>query len=190
MDEWIQKVSEKASGKNPDAVLAGHSSGGGGLSWVPWRWVNFRYGSAVGKELNSMLKAYLLLHEILDLDSVAGQTRLRCEEDACRRCGRCCAELTPDPVTRDTFRSWKEKGNPIYLFYGPVRAGPLAGRFYSGWYCEGVRLRMCPLMLRHRADGDMFCAVYHLGPGHRPPACEEFRANWPHCEVSQRPLVP
>jgi hypothetical protein len=49
---------------------------------------------------------------------------------------------------------------------------------------------MCPLLLRDPATGNNFCIVYHFGPGHRPPGCEGFRPNWPHCEVSQRPLVP
>jgi hypothetical protein len=53
-----------------------------------------------------------------------------------------------------------------------------------------VRLKMCPLLLHNHATGNNFCAVYHFGPGHRPPGCEGFRPNWPHCEVSQRPLVP
>jgi hypothetical protein len=53
-----------------------------------------------------------------------------------------------------------------------------------------VRLKMCPLLLRDPTTGSKFCVVYHFGQGHRPPACEGFRSNWPHCEVSQRPLVP
>jgi hypothetical protein len=60
---------------------------------------------------------------------------------------------------------------------------------YTGWYFSGRRLKMCPLLVKHLPDRTLFCSVYHLGPGYRPPACEAFRANYPHCEVSQRPLV-
>jgi hypothetical protein len=66
----------------------------------------------------------------------------------------------------------------------------MAKKFYTGWFYEGIRLRICPLLLRDPSNGDNFCAVYHLGSGHRPPSCEGFRPNWPHCEVCQRPLVP
>jgi hypothetical protein len=162
----------------------------GGLPWIPWRWIRRRYSPGSWAELGALFGAYQRIHSILDIDSIRSDIPPRRETDPCRRCGECCAQLLPEPVPDFEVLSWAAAKNPAHLFHAPITEGPRAGRFHTGWYHNGVRLRMCPLLLRDPASGDKFCVVYHFGPGHRPPGCEGFRPNWPHCEVSQRPLVP
>jgi hypothetical protein len=162
----------------------------GGLPWIPWRWIRKRYSPGAWKELTHLFNAYNLIHSRINIEGIRSELPACNIEDPCRRCGQCCAQLIPDPVPVETVHGWAEKGNPVHLFLAPVTEGPRAGRFYTGWYHNGARLRMCPLLLRDPESGSNFCALYHLGPGYRPQACEEYKPNWPHCEVSQRPLVP
>ena len=162
----------------------------GGLPWIPWRWIRKRYSPGAWDELTTLFNAYHLIHSILNIDEINSKVPPRQMDDSCRRCGHCCAQLIPEPVCDETILRWAKAGNPTHLFYAPITEGPWAGRFHIGWHYQGVRLKMCPLLLRDPATGDKYCIVYHLGPGHRPPGCEGFKPNWPHCEVSQRPLVP
>ncbi len=167
-----------------------HPGSGEKLSCLPWIWIGKRYPSANEEELAALFEAYRTLHSLLDIEEIRTRVPPREEGEACRRCGQCCAELLPDPVSTETITRWISSGNPAHMFHVPLAEGPRAGRFHTGWAFRGTRLRMCPLLHRDPETGNRFCAVYHLGPGHRPPGCEGFRANWPHCEVSQRPLVP
>ncbi len=162
----------------------------GGIPWIPWRWIRKCYPPGAWRELTSLFSAYHFIHTILEIEEIRSRLQPRNPEDACRRCGECCAQLIPEPVSVEKIHEWSEAGNPIHLFHAPITEGPRAGRFYTGWYYNGARLRMCPLLLRDPVSGGNFCVVYHLGSGQRPPGCEGFRPNWPHCEVSQRPLVP
>lgn len=162
----------------------------GGLPWIPFRWIRRMYPPGAWEDLKNIFAAYWYLHSILDIEGIASSIQSRTEDDPCRRCGRCCAELLPEPVDNDRMLFWMDAGNPVHVFHAPITEGPRADRFHTGWYYNGARLRMCPLLLRNPATGNKFCSVYHFGPGHRPPGCEGFRPNWPHCEVSQRPLVP
>ena len=158
--------------------------------WLPWRWIRTLHEPGCAQGLPALFKAYRRVHSVLDVEKITSTILPRSDEEACRRCGQCCAQLLPEPVCKETFNRWKCSDNPVHLFHDPVTEGPRAGRSYTGWFHEGARLRICPLLLRDPATGDKFCVVYHLGPGQRPPACEGFKPNWPHCEVSQRPLVP
>jgi len=162
----------------------------GGLPWIPWSWIRRRYTPVVWRELTHLFNAYHFLHSTMDIEKVSSRLPPRKLKDPCRRCGQCCAQLIPEPVTSEKIGKWEEEGNPVHLFHGLITEGPRAGRFYTGWFYNGARLRMCPLLFRDPESGSSFCALYHLGPGQRPPACEGYRPNWPHCEVSQRPLVP
>jgi len=162
----------------------------GGLPWIPWKWIRRRHSPEAWKELATLFSAYHCLQSCVDIEEARSKIPPRNKSDPCRRCGKCCAELIPEPISNEKFLNWVDTGNPAHWFHAPITEGPRAGRFYTGWYHNGERLRMCPLLLRDHATGDKFCIVYHLGPGHRPPGCEGFRPNWPHCEVSQRPLVP
>ena len=162
----------------------------GGLPWIPWRWIRTRYSPGAWDEIKNLFNAYHCIHSSLNIEEISFTIPPRQKSDGCRRCGKCCAQLLPEPVPYATILYWAEVGNPAHLFHAPITEGPRAGRFYTGWHYQGVRLKMCPLLLRNPATGEKYCVVYHLGPGHRPPACEGFRPNWPHCEVSQRPLVP
>jgi len=162
----------------------------GGLPWIPWRWIRRQYSTGAWKEMVALFNAYHHIHSILDIEKIRSQVPPRTRDDACRRCGQCCAQLLPEPISNEKILHWKEAGNPAHIFHAPITEGPRAGRFSTGWYFNNVRLKMCPLLLRDSVTGDRFCAVYHFGPGHRPPGCEGFKPNWPHCEVSQRPLVP
>ena len=80
--------------------------------------------------------------------------------------------------------------NPIGDFLKVVARPNAKEPWYAGWFMGDIRLRQCPLLLYCSENDTHFCVVYHLGRGQRPEACETFRANPPHCEVSQRPLVP
>ena len=162
----------------------------GGLPWIPWRWIRKRYSPGASEELASLFGAYHYIQSILDLEKITSKIPPRSGNDACHRCGQCCAELLPEPISDERMLRWIDAGNPAHMFHAPITEGPRAGRFYTGWYYQGVRLKMCPLLLRDPATGDKYCVVYHMGPGHRPPDCEGFKPNWPHCEVSQRPLGP
>ncbi len=162
----------------------------GGLPWIPWRWIRRRYSPGAWKELATLFSAYQRIHSVIDIEEIRSKIPPRQVDDACRRCGECCAQLLPEPVSDERILRWADAGNPAHMFHAPITEGPRAGKFHTGWYHNGVRLKICPLLLRDSATGDKFCVVYHFGPGHRPPACEGFRPNWPHCEVSQRPLVP
>jgi len=162
----------------------------GELSWIPWKWVRKSYPPGAWREMAPLFDAYRCIYLALDIEGIRSRVRPRQKNDACRRCGQCCAQLLPEPVSDDRILSWVDAGNPAHLFHAPITEGPCSGRFHTGWYHNGVRLRMCPLLLRDPDTGDKFCAVYHFGPGQRPPGCEGFKPNWPHCEVSQRPLVP
>ena len=162
----------------------------GGLPWIPWRWIRRRYSPGAWEELAALFNAYHRLNSIMDIEKIRSKIPPRTKDDPCRRCGRCCVELLPEPISDERILNWADAGNPAHMFHAPITEGPRAGRFHTGWYHNGVRLKMCPLLLHNHATGNNFCAVYHFGPGHRPPGCEGFRPNWPHCEVSQRPLVP
>ena len=162
----------------------------GGLHWIPWRWIRRRYSPGAWQEMATLFNAYHYLHSNMDIEKIRSKIPSRSRGDACRRCGQCCAELLPEPVSDEKIHYWISAGNPAHVFHAPITEGPMAGRFHTGWYHNGVRLKMCPLLFSDPVTGSRFCIVYHLGPGHRPPNCEGFRPNWPHCEVSQRPLVP
>lgn len=109
--------------------------------------------------------------------------------DHCTRCGTCCATLNPGVTDNDRYRHWVDAGNPLSGFMRAVARAGASEEWYSGWFCGDARLRMCPALLYCPDNGNHFCAVYHMGPGHRPEGCEGFRPNPPHCEISQRPLV-
>lgn len=160
------------------------------LPWIPWGWIRRRYSPGAGEELATLFNAYHCIHLIMDIEEIRSKVPPWTKDDPCRRCGQCCAELLPEPISDEMILHWMWAGNPAHMFHAPITEGPRAGRFHAGWYHNGVRLKMCPLLLRDPATGNKFCVVYHLGPGHRPPGCEGFKPNWPHCEVSQRPLVP
>lgn len=160
------------------------------LPWIPWRWVQRLYPPGNSQDYAALFKAYHRVRSILDIKEIITRLPPQRQGDACRRCGQCCALLLPEPVTDRKMYHWMRSDSPVHLFYSLITSGPRAGRFYTGWYYEGVRLKMCPLLFRDPFTGNDFCAIYHLGPGQRPPGCEGFKPNWPHCEVSQRPLVP
>ena len=153
MDTWTPKVS------GPAPKRGARSSS---LPWIPWKWVIYSYSSATGEEITALFRAYFRLRETFDIDEIISGTPVRKENDPCYRCGQCCARLLPEPVPDETASLWKETGNPACLFHAPIVEGPLAKRFYMGWFYEGVRLRMCPLLLRDPSTGDQFCVVYHL----------------------------
>ena len=161
----------------------------GRKGWVPWRWIQKRHTTLDTESLVALFKAYRFLNEKIDLDLLALGS-LPSGDVNCQRCGCCCAQLAPEPVRSDMFANWMREGVVTSRFLVPERnsKGSILG--YTGWYFAGRRLKMCPLLLKHLPDRTLFCGIYHLGPGYRPPACEGFRANYPHCEVSQRPLVP
>ncbi|MDF1537098.1 MAG: hypothetical protein P1S46_11490 [bacterium] len=159
------------------------------LPWIPWRWVRRNYSAGAPRPMSALFRAYQRVAASVDLDSIGIITGDN-ENDRCRRCGMCCATLNPGLTEHLRYQEWIAAGNPIGSFIKMVARQNASEAWYAGWFMGEFRLRMCPLLF-YCGDSDAhFCAVYHFGPGQRPEACENFRPNPPHCEVSQRPLVP
>ena len=159
------------------------------LPWIPWEWVQRNYTASAPKPMSALFRAYQRVATSVDLDAI-GATSGEPENPKCRRCGTCCATLNPGLTENRRYQGWVTKGNPIGDFLKAVARPSAREAWYAGWFMDDIRLRMCPLLFYCSETDAHFCVVYHLGPGQRPEACETFRANPPHCEVSQRPLVP
>ena len=138
--------------------------------------------------MSALFRAYQRVTESVDLDRI-GDSLGEWEPDRCNRCGTCCATLNPGPMPDIRYREWSSAENPIRDFLKVVARPRANEAWYMGWFMGDIRLRMCPLLYYCNENDAHFCAVYHFGSGQRPEACETFRANPPHCEVSQRPLV-
>lgn len=94
--------------------------------------------------------------------------------------------MQPGAVSERTWRKWQSAGALVADFFRPY--GRSGRPDYHCWYWSSVRLRMCPLLLRNTLDGKTFCAVHHMGPGHRHPACSTYRPNPPLCSATARSL--
>ncbi|UCG39111.1 MAG: hypothetical protein JSV00_02440, partial [bacterium] len=86
------------------------------------------------------------------------------------------------PVSARTARQWHDQDALIADFVRKIGKGDHPS--YVCWFYDGVRLRMCPLLLRNSLDGRSFCCVHHLGPHHRHPACSLYRPNPPLCTAT------
>jgi hypothetical protein len=157
--------------------------------WVPWGWIRRSYTPGAPKPLVSLFEAYRELVSSKDPANLIPVPAAG-SEDKCIRCGKCCALLNPAMTDQDRFDNWRTSGNPITGFVKEMARENARRSWYAGWFSGPARLRLCPLLLYCPDTQSHFCAVYHLGEGQRPEACEGFKANPPHCEVSQRPLVP
>lgn len=99
----------------------------------------------------------------------------------CARCGTCCSSLNPGLTDRERYEGWIEAGNPTALFFREVARNSDEDRWYAAWFQGETRLRLCPLLCYWPWSGKYWCAVYHLGPGHRPETCESFQPHPPDC---------
>ena len=170
------------------AVLPGRTGSVARSRWIPWTWILERHSASSLEPLLALFEAYRFINSKVDLGRLAaladpgGKT-------PCRRCGYCCAELNPGPFEAHEYDFWTAHNSLPRYFVQPAVDAPLNGRRFEGWYYEGVHLRMCPMLFSNGSKSMAFCSTYHRGTGHRPEACERFRPNFPHCEISQRPLV-
>jgi hypothetical protein len=160
------------------------------LKWdfIPWSYVKSRHGDQPNTSLISLLDAYRILGDLLDLPSLASTT-IPDDSSGCLRCGSCCSYMRPGAVSGRTYRRWEQNGMPVARFYGPVgKRNPRSS--YTSWFNCGVRLRICPFMLINRVDWKPFCCIHHMGREYRPRACSRFAPNPPVCQTGDFVPVP
>jgi hypothetical protein len=131
--------------------------------------------------LLALFKSYEHILSNLRVRELA-QTRISGEATDCERCGMCCAFMRPGPVSFRTWGKWQREGALIADFFEAF--GNEDHPAYHCWYFTGVRLLMCPLLLRSVVDRKTFCAVYHMGSTQRHPACSTYRPNPPLCRAT------
>ncbi len=158
-------------------------------SWIPWPWIQRLHSAHHTEALTALFSAYQNISSTIDIEGLASDSNMD-QESSCIRCGACCAELNPGPKREEKYNKWKSQGIMAHMFYREIPKPKVNVTQYTGWFFGSVKLRMCPLLFMSADGQGFFCSVYHQGPGHRPVTCENFKANPPHCEVSQRPLVP
>ena len=160
------------------------------LLWdfIPWNFVKNRHSDHPNSPLIALLEAYLRLHGILDLESLASMA-LPSDSGGCLRCGSCCVFMRPGGVSGRTYRRWKKTGVPVALFYSPVKKNKPYST-YNCWFNNCERLRMCPFLLMNRIDSKPFCSIHHMGRDSRPGACSRFSPNPPICQTGDFVPVP
>jgi hypothetical protein len=147
-------------------------------NWIPWSLVWRRHDEPHLEPMTALLSAYQHISQnpsILELS----EQRIPVDSQGCLRCGACCSFMRPGQVSAVTFRKWQREGAVIENFFKAF--GREEQPTYHCWFFEGVRLRMCPLLLQNVLDGRTFCAVHHHGPDQRHPACSGYRLNPPLC---------
>jgi len=156
--------------------------------WIHWPWIVHRHLDLPVQSVEALFAAYKHVFTVLDIEGVVAQLLPAEEDDGCRRCGSCCAELIPDPVTPGMVQEWNQTNNPLSGMYSPGDPHD-PDCMLEGWNFAGERLRLCPFLLRDPAQGSAFCALHRLGPDQRPGACAAFEPSYPHCAVCYRPEV-
>ena len=159
------------------------------LQWefIPWSYIKSHHTDLTSSSLTTLLEAYLLLEDHLNLESIVSQ---RIPEDSwgCMRCGFCCSSMRPGPVKAATYQAWKDAGAPVALFYKARRKRKK--RVYKCWYYRGVRMKMCPFMLINLNDSKPFCAIYHMGDEYRPSVCSNYVPRHEACTSKQMEFEP
>ena len=159
------------------------------LEWefIPWSFIKTRHTDLTSSSLTSLLGAYQLLQDHLDLESIAMQ---KIPEDSwgCMRCGFCCSSMRPGPVKATTYMDWENAGAPAALFYEARRKGK--NRVYKCWYYGGVRLNICPFMLINLNDSKPFCSIYHMGDEYRPSVCAKYVPRHETCTLNPPKIEP
>jgi hypothetical protein len=135
--------------------------------WIPWKWVRRNYTPGALKPLSALFDAYRTVSSLAELSKLVPEEE-GCGNGSCIRCGTCCSSLNPGLTNlfREVARPSAEES------------------WYAGWFHKSVRLRICPLLYYCPETGVHWCAVYSLGPGHRPEACESFLPAPPDCWTS------
>jgi hypothetical protein len=149
--------------------------------WIPWIWVRRNYTPGTSKPLSALFDAYRTVSSLVDLNKLASG-----EADSgtgCIRCGTCCSNLNPGLTNQERYQRWFASGTITGLFFREVARPSADESWYAGWFHKSVRLRICPLLYYYAETGRYWCAVYHLGPGHRPEACESFLPSPPDCWI-------
>lgn len=169
-------------------VLPAHLNGILDWDFIPFDHIEKRHGDLSAVHLTALFEAYLLLGQVLDLESLAS---VEIPEDSwgCMRCGFCCSNMRPGPVKASTYLEWKEAGSPLVLFYssqGTKTKNPV----YRCWFSKGTRLRICPFMLLNRIDLRAFCSVYGTGVDLRPSECSKYKPRHETCTGKQIELEP
>jgi hypothetical protein len=153
--------------------------------WIPWPWIRKSYTPASPIPLTALFEAYDIIASNVDLDQLASEAVLD-ESGECVRCGTCCTSLDPGIVEQARLDHWEESGAITGHFFREIARHSESERFYYGWFHEGLKLRLCPLLFMADESATYFCAVYHLGSGYRPEGCVDFRANPPGCGAINR----
>ena len=149
--------------------------------WIPWKWVRRNYTTGAPKPLSVLFDAYRVVSYFVDLGRLAPDASGT--EGGCLRCGTCCSTLTTGLTDQERYRFWMSSRTLTGLFFREVARPSADERWYAGWFHNEIRLRICPLLYYYPETGEYWCAVYHLGPKHRPEACETFLPTHPDCGV-------
>ena len=151
--------------------------------WIPWPWIRKSYSPASPKPLAALFKAYDIIASNIDLDQLATEA-VYDESGECIRCGTCCTSLDPGIVDQARLDHWEKTCAVTGHFFKEVARHSDSERFYYGWFQDGIKLRLCPLLFMANESTTYFCAIYHQGPGNRPEGCEIFQPNPPNCGLS------
>ncbi len=154
--------------------------------WIPSDWIARCHPDLQEGPLTALFEAYLFLSRKLDLASLSNHD-IPEDTASCLRCGWCCTCLRPGYVSDSTVSVWRKRGAVVEEFYRPVGRG--WSRRHGCWFFGQVRLRICPLLLRNRRDGKVFCTIYHMGSKFRPPACSRYQPNPPSCATAQPMMI-
>jgi hypothetical protein len=122
---------------------------------------------------------------MVELGSLAPNEAGSVDSD-CLCCGTCCSNLSPGITDQERYGGWIASGTLTGLFFREVARPSADESWYAGWFHQGIKLRICPLLFYCPETEKHFCAVYYLGQGHRPEACETYQANPPDCAAPRR----
>jgi hypothetical protein len=151
--------------------------------WIPWKWVRWNYTPGAPKPLSALFDAYRTVSSLVELSKLVPEEE-GFGNGSCIRCGTCCSSLNPGLTNQERYQEWLSSGTLTGLFFREVARPSAEENWYAGWFHKSVRLRICPLLYYCPETGAHWCAVYYLGPGHRPEACESFPPAPPDCWIS------
>jgi len=151
--------------------------------WIPWKWVRRSYTPGAPKPLAALFDAYRTVSSLVELNElVPGDHGYG--DSGCMRCGTCCSSLNPGLTNQERYEWWSASGTLTGIFFREVARPSADESWYAGWFHKSFRLRICPLLYYYPETGRYWCAVHHMGPGHRPEACESFLPAPPDCWIS------
>ena len=150
--------------------------------WIPWKWVRRNYTPGAPKPLSALFDAYRIVSNYVELGGLVPEA-IGTENSGCIRCGTCCSSLSTGLTDQKRYRYWIASRTLTVLFFREVARPSADESWYAGWFHNDIKLRICPLLYYCPETEKYWCAVYHLGHGHRPKACETFLPTPPVCGV-------